>query len=56
MERKSGKNFRVGYRFSSFLEILEMLFHSLLKVAENSNQTFWLNGKCPLIAIDFSNL
>ena len=22
----------------------KMLFHSLLEVAENSNQTFWLNG------------
>ena len=24
-----------------------MLFHSLVKVAKNSNQTFWLNGKRP---------
>ena len=40
MERKSGKNFRVGYRFSSFLEILEMLFHSLLKVAEIQTRRF----------------
>ena len=24
-----------------------MLFHSLVEVAENSNQTFWSNGKCP---------
>ena len=35
-------------RFSSFLEILEnALFLSLLEVAMNSNQTFWLNGKRP---------
>ena len=33
-------------RLSSFLGIWEMLFLSLqLEVAENSNQTFWLNGK-----------
>ena len=25
----------------------KMLFHSLLEVAENSNQSFWLNGKRP---------
>ena len=27
-----------------------MLFHSLLEVAENSDQTFWLNGKWPSFA------
>ena len=26
----------------------KMLFHSLLEVAGNSNQKFWLNGKCPI--------
>ena len=32
-----------------FWEFWEMLFLSLqLEVAENSKQTFWLNGKCPL--------
>jgi len=35
-------------RLSSFSEILELLFHSLLEVADNSNRTFWLNGKRPI--------
>ena len=30
-----------------FWKFWKILFHSLLKVAENSNWTFWLNGKRP---------
>ena len=30
---------------SLFWKFWKMLLHSLLEVAENSNQTFWLNGK-----------
>ena len=31
----------------SYCKFSKMLFHSLLEVAENSNRTFWLNGKRP---------
>ena len=35
---------------SSFLEIWKLLFHSLQEAAENSNQTFWVNGnKAPKV-------
>ena len=32
-----------------FWKIWKILFHSLLKVAENSNRTFWLNCKAPKV-------
>ena len=49
MERKlPGKYFRKIWvyleRLFSFLDILE---NAVLEVAENSNQTFWLDGKRP---------
>ena len=52
MERKlPGKHFRkFGYTsrgFPLFWKFWKMLFLSLLEVAKNSNQTFWLNGKHP---------
>ena len=52
MERKlPGKKFSKIWvyppRLSSFWEIFKKLFYSLLKVDENSNQTFWLNEKRP---------
>ena len=31
-------------RLSPFWKFLKMLFHSLLKVVENLNRKFWLNG------------
>lgn len=34
-------------RLSSFYKFWKMLCHSLLEVAKNANQTFWLNGKHP---------
>ena len=56
-ERKLlGKNFqKFGYTFLPFgcplfKKFLKLLFHSLLEVVENSNQTVWLNGKCPSFA------
>ena len=51
MERKLPKKiFELGIGFPPFWKFWKMLFHSLLEVAENSNQTFWLNAKCPLIS------
>ena len=44
------ENFRVGLGFPPFWKFWKMLFHSLLEVAENSYQTFWLNEKWPLIS------
>ena len=54
MERKlPGKFFqKVGYNSRGcppFWKFWKMLFLSLLEVAENSNQTFWLNGKRQII-------
>ena len=53
MERKlPGINFRklgIPCEVALFLEIL--LLHSLLEVAENSNRTFWLNGKRSLLPL-----
>ena len=44
--RKSWYTSRGCFRFWKFWR---MLFHSLLlEVAENSNPTFWLNGKRPV--------
>ena len=34
-------------RLSCFWKFFKVLFHSLLDVADNSNSTFWLNGKRP---------
>ena len=49
-EKKFSKIWVYIARLASFLEVLEnaLLFHSPLKFAENSNQTFWLNGKRPV--------
>ena len=47
-KKTSGKKF--GYTSRGcplFRKFWKMLFHSLLEVAENSNQAFWLNGKRP---------
>ena len=51
MERKLPRNFfgKLGYTSrgcSLFWKFWTILFHSLLKVAENLNRTFRLNGKC----------
>ena len=46
-----GKNFEnlgIPHEVALFWKFWKMLFHSLLEVAENSNRTFWLNGKRPL--------
>ena len=54
-----GKIFELAIGFPPFWKFWKccsIRYWKLPKVAENSNQTFWLNGKCPLIAIDFSNL
>lgn len=48
MERKlPEKNFRVGYRFSSFLEILKNAVPLATGSCGSSNRTFWLNEKRP---------
>ena len=47
-KKTSGK--KIGYTSRGcplFRKFWKMLFHSLLEVAENSNQAFWLNGKRP---------
>ena len=36
-------------RLSSFWKFWKMLFHSLMKVDEKSDWTFWLNGKHPVL-------
>ena len=41
------ENFRRKVSECSFWKCSKTLFHSLLEVAENSNRTFWLNGKRP---------
>ena len=51
MERKLPRNFfgKLGYTSRGcplFWKFWTILFHSLLKVAENLNRTFRLNGKC----------
>ena len=51
--KKNPGNFFRKFGYTSrgcprFWEFWKMLFLSLLEVAENSNQTFWLNGKRPL--------
>ena len=51
MERKLPRNFfgKLGYTSRVcplFWKFWTILFHSLLKVAENLNRTFRLNGKC----------
>ena len=43
-------------RLASLWKFWKMLFHSPLEVALNSNWTFWLNGKCPLIIWNFTRL
>lgn len=48
MERKlPEKNFLVGYRFSSFLEILKNAVPLATGSCGSSNRTFWLNEKRP---------
>ena len=47
-KKTSGKKFGYSSRGCPFFwKFWKMLFHSLVEVAENSNQTFWSNGKCP---------
>ena len=50
-KKPSGKNVSKIWvylaRLSSFWKFWKMLCHSLLEVAENSYQMFWLNGKGP---------
>ena len=51
MERELPRNFfgKLGYTSRGcplFWKFWTILFHSLLKVAENLNRTFRLNGKC----------
>ena len=44
---KKFENLGIPLEVAPFLEFLKMPLHSLLEVAENSNPTFWLNGKRP---------
>ena len=41
------ENLGIPHDVGLFFGIWKMLFHSLVEVAKNSNQTFWLNGKRP---------
>ena len=52
VERKENFREKVSENLGILREVVcrkfwKMLFHSLLEVAENSNRTFWLNGKRP---------
>ena len=46
---KKFENLGIPREVTLFWTFWKMLFHSLLEVAENSNRTFWLNGKRPLL-------
>ena len=47
LSQEVSENLEVPCEVVLSLKIWEMLLHLLLKVAGNSNQTFWLNGNCP---------